>query len=90
MKLATFKEKSKWWCLGSGIVFLLASSYMRIKFIFESGNTGGALLLIALVAVSVTLVLALVTLPRWQSFIGLATCAYGLYWFFNCPIYAVS
>lgn len=89
MSLKTSRERSEWWCLVSGLVFIAVSSYMRMKFIFESGNTGGALLLLALISASVTLVLGLVSLPRWQSFVALAICCYALYWL-SGPTLAVS
>jgi len=62
---------------------------MRTKFIFDSGNVGGALLLLALVAAGVTLVLGLLSLPRWQSFVALAISGYALYWL-SGPTYGVS
>ena len=43
-------DRTKWLGLLSGAVFLSVSSYIRWKFVFESGNTGGMLLLIALIA----------------------------------------
>ncbi len=89
MSITTFREKSKWWCLVSGFVFIAVSTYMRMKFIFESGNTGGALLLLALITASVTLVLGLVSLPRWQSFVASAISGYALFWL-GGPTYAIS
>ena len=90
MSFTTLREKSKWWCLVSGTVFIAISSYMRMKFIFDSGNNAGALLLLALFAASFTLALGLLSLPRWQSFVALAICGYAMYWFFSVPIYAIS
>jgi len=89
MTFSSVREKSKWWCLATASVFIVACSYMRTKFIFDSGNVGGALLLLALVAAGVTLVLGLLSLPRWQSFVALAISGYALYWL-SGPTYGVS
>jgi hypothetical protein len=89
MSFRAFREKSKWWCLATASVFIVVSSYMRMKFIFEWGNNGGALLLLALISACVTLILGLISLPRWQSFVALAVCCYAVYWS-TLPIDAIS
>jgi hypothetical protein len=62
---------------------------MRWEFVFGSGNTGGMLLLIALIAAALTFILGLLSLPRWQSFVALAIVAYSIYWL-SGPTYAIS
>ena len=90
MNFAAFKEKAKWCSLASGALFLIISVYMQRKFIFESGNTAGRLLLIAMIAALVTLVLGILSLPRWQSFIALGIAGYAIYWLaFGIP-YALA
>lgn len=82
-------DRTKWLGLLSGAVFLGVSSYMRWEFVFGSGNTGGMLLLIALIAAALTFILGLLSLPRWQSFVALAIVAYSIYWL-SGPTYAIS
>lgn len=80
MNFTSFKAKAKWWCLASGALFLVISGYMQKKFIFESGTTAGRFLLVAMIAALFTLVLGIVSLPRWQGFVALVIAAYATYW----------
>ena len=89
MEFRELKERTKWLCLATGVVFLAVSTYMRIVFVFESGNAAGFLLLIAMISAFSTLVLGAVSVPRWQSFIALAICGYAVYWL-SGRTYAVS
>jgi hypothetical protein len=89
MSFAKLKEKTKWLCLASGVIFLATSTYMRMKFVFESGSTGGLLLLLALITALITLILGVVSLPRWQGFVALAISVYAIYWL-SGPTYAIS
>jgi hypothetical protein len=90
MSFSSIRHNAKWLSLLSGIVFLAINVYMRIKFVFESGNTGGMLLLISLVALFFALVCGILALPRWQGFVALGICIYGGYWIAYYPPYAVS
>jgi hypothetical protein len=83
------KERAKWWGLLCGAIFLVISSYMRWKFVFESGNTGGTFLLASLIAILMTLLCGALALPRWQGFVALAIVGYGVYWL-SGPTYALS
>ena len=89
MNKRRFKVNAKWLCLATGMIFLLISSYMRIKHVFEDGNAAALLQLVALVAALATLILALLSLPRWQSFVALAIFAYAIYWISEST-YAIS
>jgi hypothetical protein len=80
MNFTFLKEKAKWWGLASGALFLVISAYMQKKFIFDSGNTAGLLLLVAMIAAVITLVLGILSLPKWQGFVALAIAAYAIYW----------
>ena len=82
-------DRTKWLGLLSGAVFLGVSSYMRWQFAFESGNAGGMLLLIALIAAALTFILGILSLTRWQSFVALAIVAYSIYWL-SGPTYAIG
>ena len=63
---------------------------MRVIFVFASGNDGAMLFLISLVAVTLTFLLGILALPRWQGFIALGICAYAVYWIAFYDAYAVS
>ena len=69
---------------------LAVSTYLRVKFVFESGNVAGALVLVSITLVALTLLFGLLSLPRWQGWIALAVVAYGLYWLFFTRFYGVS
>ena len=84
-----FRAKTRWLSQISGAVFLITYAYMRSKFIFESGDTAGGLLLISMIAALLTFGFGVMSLPRWQGFVGLAICAYALYWFVFGTHYAV-
>ena len=90
MTLAQLRQRSRWWSLVFGLLFLIINIEMRIIFVFESGNTGGMLLLISLVAIVLTFVLGILALPRWQGFVALGICVYVGYWIASYPPYAVS
>lgn len=90
MNLTSLKEIAKWFGLVSGGVFLFISIYMQRKFIFESGNTAGLLLLIAMIAAGATLLAGILSLPRWQGFVALAISAYAMYWLVFGKLYALA
>jgi hypothetical protein len=85
-----FRAKARWLSQISGVIFLVIHAYMRSKFVFESGNTAGKLLLISMIAALLTFVFGVMSLPRWQGFVALAISAYAVYWFAVGPLYAVS
>jgi hypothetical protein len=89
MKLKKIKEAAKWWGLLFGATFLLISSYMRWKYVFESGNLGGKFLLASLILILLTFVSGALALPRWQGFLALAIVGYALYWL-SGPTYALA
>jgi hypothetical protein len=84
------KEQAKWYVLASGALFLLVSTYLRVKFVFESGNLAGALLLVSMILAVLTFVFGLLSLPRWQSWVAFAISGYALYWLFFTRLYALS
>ena len=74
----------------AGIVFLGINAYMRTKFVFDSGNTAGMLLLIAVVAAVFTFICGIFALPRWQGFVALAISVYAGYWLGFCRPYGLA
>ena len=73
------KEKVKWYGLATGALFLIITTYMRVKFVFDSGNLAGALLMAAILLAILTLLFGLSSLPKWQAWIALAVSSYAFY-----------
>ena len=84
------RDQAKWYALVSGTLFLTVSTYLRVKFIFESANIAGALLMASMILAALTLLFGLLALPRWQAWIALAISAYALYWLFFTRLYGIS
>jgi len=90
MSYQQFKEKARWLGLVSSGIFLIINIYLRVKFVFDSGEFAGRLVLIAFLAALTTLALGIVSCPRWQSFISLGVFAYALYWALFMRLYGIS
>ena len=90
MTLAQLRQRSRWWSLVFGLLFLIINIEMRVIFVFASGNDGTLLLLISLVAVMLSLVLGILALPRWQGFVALGIFAYAVCWLTFYDAYAVA
>jgi hypothetical protein len=88
MNLKQFGEKTKWWGLMCGAIFLAVSSYMRWKFVFEPGPTAGVLLIFSMSLAVLTLASGLLSIPRWQPWIALAVFCYALYRVFFARLFA--
>lgn len=84
------REQARWYAFLSGILFLTVSTYLRVKFIFESANIAGSLLLVSMILAALTLFFGLLSLPRWQAWIALAISGYALYWLFFSRHYGLS
>jgi len=82
------KDRIKWYGLISGCVFLGASTYLHAKYVFRDTRVANALLLTAMASAPLSLILGLMSLPRWQSLFTLAVVMYALYWFTQPP-YAI-
>lgn len=83
------KDRVKWYALASGCVFLALSTYVKyVKVVFYYAEEANGYMRSALLAAIATLVLGLMSLPRWQSFFALAVVVYALYWF-SRPAYAI-
>ena len=84
------KEQAKWYTLIGGTLFVTVSSYLRVKFVFESGQFAGALLLASMTFAALTLLFGLLSFPRWQAWLGFAIVAYAVYWLFFTRLYALG
>lgn len=82
------KDKTKWYGVVSAGVFIVTSIYLNVKWEFESAQVAGWLALITILAAIATLILGLLSLPRWQSFFALGVFVYALYWFTK-PAYMI-
>ena len=81
-----FKDKIKWYGVASGGLFLTISTYVSVKHVFWTSQEARRLQYFALGFAILTLVLGLLSLPRWQSFFSLAIVIYSLYWFTHVVI----
>ena len=89
MNSQPLREHAKWLSQVTAAISLIIVVFVRSKFIFESGNTAGSLLLIAMVAAMLTFVLGVAALPRWQGFVALAVfCVVG-YCLLFVSLYAI-
>jgi hypothetical protein len=82
------KDKVKWYGIVSGVLFIGGSTYLHVKFVFESGNVAQLLYLSTTLAALLTLVLGVLSFPRWQSFVALTIFVYAVYWL-SQPAYAI-
>ena len=82
-------QRAKWYGVISAWVFLAASTYLHVIYIFDDTTLPGLLVMVALVSAFFTLIFGLLSLPRWQSFFSLAIFGYALYWF-SQPAYGIS
>lgn len=89
MSFSSIREKAKWWCLFAGSVFLSASSYLKAVYVFTFTTLPSLLLLIALLAATLTLVFGVLAFPRWQSYVAITICGYAIYWM-TLPPYAIG
>ena len=84
------QEIAKWGCLLAAIISITAISYVKWTFVFDSGNLAGGLLTISLLTAFIALVLAALSLPRWQAVTALFLVTVVGYFVLFTPLYAVS
>jgi cobalamin biosynthesis protein CobD/CbiB len=85
-KFRIIKEQAQRFGLATGALFLIITTYMRVKFVFDSGNFAGTLLLISVVLAISTVLLGLLSLPKWQAWTALIISAYALYLLFSTTL----
>jgi len=74
------KDIRKWLCIFFAFVFLIFSTSMSIQRVFHSDVILSSLGIIGFAISILTLIFALSSLPKWQSFFGLAVFAYSIFW----------
>lgn len=90
MKMIAIRRYAGWYALASGVLFLLVSTYLRMVFVFESEKLPGILLFFSMILAAFTLLLGLLSLPKWQAWIALMISCYAIYWLFFTRLYAIS
>jgi len=74
------KDIRKWICVFFSSVFLISSTSMSIQNTFHSDVILINLSSVTIISSFLTLVFALSSLPKWQSFFGLAVFVYSIIW----------
>ena len=74
----------------NAVLSLIVVVFLRSKFIFESGNTAGMLVLIAMGTWLLTLVFGVAALPRWQGFVALGIFGVLAYYILFEPLYGLA
>ena len=90
MDYKTFEFYSKWLSQISAAIALITIIFVKSKFVFDSGNTAGNLILISIIAALLALVLGIVSLPRWQGLVAIAIFSYVAYCILFTPIYVIT
>lgn len=84
------RQYIKWLGIISAIFSLGLTIYIKTKFVFESGNRAGAILLIAIVAAGIGLISGALSLPKWQGILALVIVGFVGYCVLFTPLYALS
>ena len=90
MSFQRLKKYSPWLSQASAAVSLLIFVFMRVKFVFDSGNTAGMLLLILMLTSLLTLIFGVAALPRWQGFVALGIFGLVAYYILFERMYGVE
>jgi hypothetical protein len=89
MGFENFKGYTRWGSQFGGAAFLIIWSYLQGTYVFVDTYYASKLVMLSFIAYLITIVLGLLSLPRWQGFVALAICAYATYWF-TTPPYAIG
>lgn len=89
-KRLRIKDRAKWYGLATGTLFLIVTTYLRVKFVFDSANLAGPLLMAAIILAVLTLLFGLLSFPRWQAWIALAVSAYAFYLLLFTRLYGID
>lgn len=84
------KDWAKWYAIGTGTLFLIITTYMRIKFVFDSTDVASALVMTSISLAVLTLVFGLLSLPKWQGWFGLAVSGYAFYILCFTRLYGIN
>ena len=90
IEFRVIKDAAKWYALATAALFLIITTYMRVKFVFDSGNFAGGLLLASIILAFLTLLFGLLSLPRWQAWTALIVAGYAFYMLVFTRLYGIS
>ena len=90
LSLQSLRKYFPWPSLATAVVSLGIIVFVRTKFIFDSGNTAGMLLLIAMFTALLTLIFGIASLPRWQGFVALVIFGIVAYFILFERLYGVA
>jgi len=76
MKIEKIRDNLQWPALASALIFVLTTLWRRSDFPVHTHWLGMLLLRASFFS---TPLLALVTIPRWQSFVAIAALIYGIF-----------
>jgi hypothetical protein len=75
------KDVRKWICVFFAFVFLISSTWQSIQVVFYSDKIMIFLGIISVLSSVLTLIFAVFSIPKWQSFFGFAVFIYSIFWF---------
>ncbi len=78
-----------WLAVFFATVSLLLVMFVKVKHVFDNGNTAAFLLRIAIVGGIFGIIFGFISLPRWQAIISLLTVALIGYLLFFTPLYMI-
>jgi hypothetical protein len=79
-----------WFAVMASVTALAILAYLKHKFVFESGNLAGSLVLATYLLTATALILGFVYVRRWQGITALLIAAFVTYFALFTPLYAVS
>jgi len=83
MTFKSLRHRARWWNLVIGVIFMVSSVYLDSVGL---ANANPLWIWIALLSPVLTLAFVLLTIPKWQSFVGLAVVAYSVFWFYSARV----
>jgi hypothetical protein len=89
-EFSVIRDRAKGYGLATAALFLIITTYMRVKFVFDSGNLAGGLLLASEILAILTLVFGLLSMPRWQGWTALIVAGYAFYLLLFVRMYGIS
>jgi hypothetical protein len=89
MTIAKTNEWLKWLGLTNALVSIGTISYIKFRFVFESGNVAGKLVLLSLATSFLAALLGIYEFRRWQSWLSFVLVGGVVYIFLSPPVYVV-
>ena len=90
MKNILSNDIMKWSSVATSLISLLIIIFVKSKYLFESGNFAGKLVLLSMITALVSVILSIMVLPRWQGIISLLIAFCSGYLILFTPLYAIQ